>query len=114
MREEIKETGIATAFVFYGFIILLILATIGGTWALFFNRKAMPYQEQTRRLTYQQSATHQEGSQNNFMDLCVQYTQAATDPARDMIRAAIRQRKGVYAGPPLSDDVQLCFSKLGL
>ena len=42
------------------------------------------------RLTFQQSATHQEGSQNNFMDLCVQYTEATTDPAKDMIRAAIR------------------------
>ena len=114
MREEIKDTGIATGFVFYGFIILLILCTIGGAWQLFFNRKAMPYQEQTRRLTYQQSATHQEGSQNNFMDLCVQYAEATSDPAKDMIRAAIRQRKNVYAGPPLSDDVQACFSKLGL
>ena len=114
MREEIRDTGIATGFIFYAFIIVLVLATIGGTWALFFNRQTMPYQEQTRRLTYQQSITHQEGSQNNFMDLCVQYVQATTDPARDMIRAAIRQRKSVYAGPPLSDDVESCFSKLGL
>ena len=114
MREEIRDTGIVTGFVFYAFIIILVLATIGGTWALFFNRKAMPYQEETRRRTYQQSATHQEGSQNNFMDLCVQYATATAGPAQDMIRAAIRQRKAVYAGPPLSDDVQSCFSKLGL
>ena len=57
MREEIRDTGIVTGFVFYAFIIILVLATIGGTWALFFNRKAMPYQEETRRRTYQQSAT---------------------------------------------------------
>jgi predicted Zn-dependent peptidase len=114
LREEIKATAGISVLLVWFFIILMVLGTASAIFGLFFNRKAMPYQEETRRLTYQQSATHQEGSQNNFMDLCVQYASAPNDAAKDMIRAAIRQRKSVYAGPPLSSDVESCFAKIGL
>ena len=39
----------------------------------------------------------------------MQYATATAGPAQDMIRAAIRQRKAVYAGPPLSDDAAILF-----
>lgn len=110
MREVLGYFGLVIICV----VLMMLLGTGLGWWGLWFNRVSMPYQEQTRRLTYQQSATHQEGSNNNFMDLCVQYVQAKDDTSRDMIRAAIRQRRNVYAGPDLSQDVESCFARLGL
>lgn len=106
---------------FFGFLLVLLvlffvmLLGVGmGWWSLWFQRVAMPYQEQTRRLTYQQSATHQEGSNTNFQDLCLQWSRAPDSLTRDMIAVVIRQRRSVYMGPPLSDDVMACFARVGI
>jgi|HubBroStandDraft_4_1064222.scaffolds.fasta_scaffold00019_91 hypothetical protein len=114
MREDIEAGATGTAWLFYAFIIFLILATLGGGWALFFNRHAMPYAEETRRLTYGQSMTYQQGSQRDFENLCLQYTQATYVGSKLMIADTIRRRLQDYVGPPLDSDVQACIARIGL
>lgn len=102
---------------FFGGLILVILVVIGvlgSVSGLFFNRWASPYQEETRRITYGQSLTYQQGAQRDFENLCLQYAQATDDASRDIIRSTTLRRKQDYVGPPLGDDVQACFARMGV
>ena len=94
-------------------IVALVLISGVAVWALFFNRHALPYAEETRRLTYGQSLAYQQGSQRDFENLCLQYAQATDPAAKAIIADTIRRRAQDYVGPPLADNVSGCLAKLG-
>lgn len=112
--EDTKTMGS----VLLGFLLLLIILFILGVGMTIFNanfrRWLMPFNEETRRITYGQSLTYQQGTQNNFEDLCNQWAQTKDPDARAMLADTIQHRKQVYTGPALADDVMSCFAKIGI
>ena len=109
-----REITVSGCVLVIGFASLFVLGIGLSAWSLFFNRHAMPYAEETRRITYGQSLAYQQGSQRDFENLCLQYVQATDEGSRAIIKDTIIRRKQDYVGPPLGDDVTACFSRLGV
>jgi hypothetical protein len=107
-----KRLFIICAFTFVIFV--LFIGTLFGVYSLYFNRKAMPYAEETRRLTYGQSLSYQQGTERDFENLCLQYNQAKSQSTKTIIRYMTQRRVNDYVGPPVSPYIMDCLTKMGV
>lgn len=95
-------------------VFVMLLGTGMGWWGLWFQRVAAPFSEETRRITYGQSMTYQQGAQRDFENLCLQYKQAQDGGSKALIKDMIRRRVQDYVGPTLDNNVVVCLSQLGI
>lgn len=92
-------------------IIGLVLLIIG---LMQFDRFSSQFQENTRRLTYNTSQSYQQGSQRDFLDLCMQYRLAKTDNEKLIIKSTFAERFHDYTGPDMSPEVYQCKSEMSI
>lgn len=112
--KELKELVVSFVVVLTLIFLLMLIGTGAGWWGLWFQRTAAPFAEETRRITYGQSLTYQQGAQHDFEDLCLQYSKASDETSKSMIKDVIIRRKQDYVGPALSEDVTNCFVRIGV
>jgi len=94
------------AYIVAGIVVfaIILLLSAGG---VLFNRHAAPYAEETRRLTFEQSKAHQDGTNRVIIDYCLNM-RTATDPSQKKAYATfILSQAGTYTGP-LTADAQQC------
>lgn len=99
----------AGIFIALGLFILFIFAV--AFFALGFDRVASPYQEQTRKITYDQSRTYQQGTQLDISRLCQKYDEAPLG-GKKAIAQLIRDTNATYTGQ-LTQSNQDCLNKIG-
>jgi hypothetical protein len=82
LSDGVKAAGVVVA----GIAAILGIGIIGMVW----DRHAQPYQEETRRLTYEQSQTHTDAVAIDLSDLCRQYRTASDEDVKNGLAETIR------------------------
>jgi hypothetical protein len=96
-----------------GVAIIAVLGLIFGISLLVmvWERHTRPYQEETRRLTYEQSQTHQDAVAIDLTDLCRQYRAATDSDVKNGLAETIRLH-AEHAHGDLPTKTQECVDEL--
>jgi Flp pilus assembly protein TadB len=95
-----------------GAFVLAILLIAGLSFAaLRWQRVTQPYQEQTRRLTYENSQTYNDGMAIDLSELCRQMKNATDQDVKSGLAETIRLRAARYHGQ-LPAKTQECVDAL--
>lgn len=92
-------------------ILGLIALTIIGTWALFFNRPAAKYAEETRRQVYDESRSYRQGMAVDLDELCRQRKLATDEGQKAILADTIRLRSARFTGE-LPSHVKDCLNEV--
>lgn len=96
---------------FIGGVIAIALLYLFAFSGLIFNRHAAPYAEETRRMTYDQSRSYQQGMAVDLDELCRQRRLATDGGIKAALADTIRLRSARYMGE-LPSHVQECVNEV--
>lgn len=90
MRISLGIIGVVAAF--------LLVNTVLVSYGLGIQRLAMPFQEETRRLTFEQSQSYQHGTARELDRLCREWSNEEDATAKAAIANSISHRMAAYNG----------------
>lgn len=91
-----------------GFVVLAVVTVLGlGIGALIWNRYTMPYQETTRRLTYENSISHKEGTETMIASYCLNMRTASNPSDKKAFANFITTEASQFSGD-LSPSAERC------
>jgi uncharacterized protein YcbK (DUF882 family) len=94
-----------------GFILIVALLYGFGVMGMVWNRLASPVQEETRRQSYDQSRTYQQGMAVDLDELCRQWRTATDVQTKAGLADTIRLRAAPYRGE-LPPQVTRCLEEI--
>lgn len=109
MEDDSLKTAILTGFV--GLVLIVALLFLLNGLGLLWGRQAAPYAEETRRQTFEQSATYQQGMALDLDALCRERKTTADAGGKAVLAETIRLRSARFKGE-LPSHIKECVNEV--